>query len=50
LAEVGRRQLRLSYAFESTERILRALGLMREAAIAVMEEEEAISRQPSVIG
>ena len=31
LAAIGRRQLRLSYAFESTPAILRALSLMREA-------------------
>jgi len=33
LAAVGRRQLRLSYAFEDTEGILRALRLMRAAAL-----------------
>jgi DNA-binding transcriptional MocR family regulator len=31
LARVGRRQLRLSYAFESTDAIVRALTLMRDA-------------------
>jgi len=31
LAEVGRRQLRLSYGFEGANAILRALALMREA-------------------
>jgi len=31
LSNVGRRQLRLSYGFEGTEAILRALALMREA-------------------
>jgi len=31
LAEIGRRQLRLSYGFESTGAILRALALMRES-------------------
>jgi DNA-binding transcriptional MocR family regulator len=31
LAAIGRRQLRLSYGFESTPAILRALALMREA-------------------
>jgi 2-aminoadipate transaminase len=31
LAALGRRQLRLSYGFESTETIVRAIGLMREA-------------------
>jgi DNA-binding transcriptional MocR family regulator len=35
LAAPGRRQLRLSYAFEDTGRILRALHLMRQAALAV---------------
>jgi len=31
LAAIGRRQLRISYGFESTPAILRALALMREA-------------------
>jgi DNA-binding transcriptional MocR family regulator len=31
LAEIGRRQLRLSYGFEGAAAIVRALGLMREA-------------------
>jgi DNA-binding transcriptional MocR family regulator len=31
LAAIGRRQLRLSYGFESADTIVRALGLMREA-------------------
>ena len=31
LAAIGRRQLRISYGFENTETIVRALGLMREA-------------------
>jgi 2-aminoadipate transaminase len=31
LADIGRRQLRISYGFENTETIVRALGLMREA-------------------
>jgi len=35
LAQIGRRQLRLSYGFEDTERILNALALMRQAAQAV---------------
>lgn len=32
LASLGRRQMRLSYGFESAETIARALGVMREAA------------------
>lgn len=35
LAAKGRRQLRLSYGFESAERIVRALELMREAAAPI---------------
>ena len=34
IADVGRRQLRISYAFEETERILHAVRLMAEAARA----------------
>jgi len=37
LAAAGRRQLRLSYAFEDSAQILRALRLMREAAVAELE-------------
>lgn len=33
LAAVGRRQLRLSYGFEDVPQILRALALMRQAAV-----------------
>ena len=37
LAARGRRQLRLSYAFEDVPRILRALELMRDVAVAALE-------------
>ncbi len=36
LAERGRRQLRLNYAFEDVSQILRALDLMRDAAYATL--------------
>lgn len=36
LVQVGRRQLRLSYGFEETQSILRALAMMREAAVCAV--------------
>ena len=38
LAAVGRRQLRLSYGFEDVPQILRALALMRQAAVFALAE------------
>jgi DNA-binding transcriptional MocR family regulator len=37
LAELGKRQLRISYGFEDVPQILRALDLMREAAVFARE-------------
>ena len=44
LAEGGKRQMRLSYAFEDEERILEALAMMRNAALTVSQRQLAAAR------